>query len=298
MCWKNVFKKLLFPGGWVVLLCAAAAAGGLGYVFVWGRQESWVAYPIYAFSFYALTVLCALLWKDFRHPKEVAGKALDRAPLLRRYFTDKSFGMQVPLYRSLGLNVLYAAMKLGFGIYYRSVWFGTLAVYYFLLAVVRFGLVRYARKTEFGTEPVSEWKHYRSCGVVLLLLNLVLGGEVILVLYRNEGFHYAGYLIYVMAVYAFYCVTMAVRNVIVYRKFHSPIMSAAKALQLAAALVSMLALETAMLEQFGGNDGERFRAIMTGCTGGGVCLAILGMAIYMIQKSNREVKMLEKEKRV
>ena len=50
--------------------------------------------------------------------------------------------------------------------------------------------------------------------------------------------------------------------------------------------------------QFGGNDRERFRAVMTGCTGGGVCLVILGMAIYMIQKSNREIKKLEKEKRV
>lgn len=298
MRWREILRKLLFPGGWVVLLCAAASTGGLAYVFAGNGQESWVAYPIYVFSFYALMILCALLWKDFRHPKAVAGKALDRVPLLRRYFTDKSFGMQVSLYRSLGLNVVYAAMKLGFGIYYRSIWFGTLAVYYFLLAVVRFGLVCYARKREFGAELVPEWKRYGLCGVVLLLLNLVLGGEVILMVCRNEGFHYAGYLIYVMAMYAFYCVTMAVRNVIVYRKFRSPVMSAAKALQLAAALVSMLALETAMLEQFGGNDGEGFRTIMTGCTGGGVCLAILGMAIYMIQKSKLEIHKLEKEKAV
>lgn len=53
-----------------------------------------------------------------------------------------------------------------------------------------------------------------------------------------------------------------------------------------------------MLEQFGRNDGEGFRAIMTGCTGGGVCLTILGMAIYMIQKYKREIKRLEREKTV
>lgn len=290
MHWRKFFKRLLFPGAVAVLLCAAAAAGGLGYVFAGNRHDAWVAYPIYALSFYALTILCALLWKDFRHPREAADKALDRLPLLRRYFTDASFGMYVSLYRSLGLNILYAAMKLGFGIYYRSAWFDILAVYYFLLAVVRFGLIRYARHNDFGTSPLPEWRRYRFCGVVLLLLNLVLGGEVILMVYQKESFHYAGYLIYVMALYAFYCVTMAVRNVIVYRKFRSPVMSAAKALQLATALVSMLALETAMLEQFGGNDGERFRVTMTGCTGGGVCLAILGMAIYMIGKSTKRLK--------
>lgn len=53
-----------------------------------------------------------------------------------------------------------------------------------------------------------------------------------------------------------------------------------------------------MPEQFGGNDGESFRVIMTGYTGGGVCLAILGMAIYMIQKSKREIKKLERENTV
>ena len=67
-----------------------------------------------------------------------------------------------------------------------------------------------------------------------------------------------------------------------------------KALQLAKALVSMLALETAMLEQFGENDGEHFRAVMTGCTGVGVYLMILGMAVYMIYTSGKKIKNLER----
>lgn len=296
MRWRKFFGKVLFPGCGIVLLCVAAAAGGLAYVFTGGRGNSWTAYPIYVLSFYTLMVLCALLWKDFRHPKAAVYALLDRFPLLRRYFSDISFGMHISLYRSLGLNIFYAAMKLGFGIYYRSVWFAVLAVYYFLLAVVRLGLIRYARKNEFGVNLVSEWKRYGVCGVVLLLLNLVLSSEVILVVYQNESFHYAGYLIYIMAMYAFYCVTMAVRNVIVYRKFRSPVMSAAKALQLATALVSILALETAMLEQFGNENTPHFRRTMTDCTGGGVCLVVLGMAIYMIQKARNEIKKLEGER--
>lgn len=298
MKWKRGFGRLLFPGWGFVLLCVLAAAGGHIYVFSGNRQESWAAYLIYAFSAYALTVLCALLWKTFRHPRQMADRILESIPLLNRYFTDASFKMQVSLYRSLGLNVLYAAMKLGFGIYYRSMWFGTLAVYYFLLAVARFALVRYARKHEFGAYLLPEWKRYRLCGVVLLLLDLALCGEAFLVVCRNESFHYAGYMIYVMAMYAFYCVTAAIRDVVAFRKFCSPVMSAAKALQLAKALVSMLALETAMLEQFGKADGERFRTVMTGCTGGGVCLVILGMAIYMIRRSGDEIKKLEGEKHV
>lgn len=40
MRWRKILKKLLFPGGWVVLLCAAAAAGGLSYVFAGDGSNS------------------------------------------------------------------------------------------------------------------------------------------------------------------------------------------------------------------------------------------------------------------
>lgn len=211
-------------------------------------------------------------------------------PLLQRYRTDVSFNIHVSLYRGLALNILYAVLKFAFGIYYRSVWFGTLAVYYLLLAVTRFALVRYAGRSAFGADPVSEWKRYRLCGTILLLLNLALTGVVILVVQENEGFHYAGYLIYAMALYAFYNVITAVRNVVRFRRYRSPVMSAAKVVNLAAALVSILALETAMLAQFGGSSGERFRAVMSGATGGGVCTIILCIAIYMICRAAKEIR--------
>lgn len=79
-----------------------------------------------------------------------------------------------------------------------------------------------------------------------------------------------------------------------YRCYHSPVMSAVKAVQLAA-LVSILALETAMLSQFGGDSTEAFRKIMTGCTGAGVCGIILGIAVYMIAQGTKSLRSLEKE---
>lgn len=214
-------------------------------------------------------------------------------PILQRYRTDVPFNIYVSLYRGLALNILYAILKFAFGVYYHSVWFGTLAVYYLLLAVTRFTLVRYAGRSAFGENLLSEWKRCRLCGIILLLLNLALTGVVILVVQENEGFHYAGYLIYAMALYAFYNVITAVRNVVRFRRYRSPVMSAAKVVNLAAALVSILALETAMLAQFGGNDGERFRTVMSGATGGGVCAIILGIAIYMIRRATKEIRRKE-----
>ena len=214
-------------------------------------------------------------------------------PVLQRYQTDVSFNIYVSLYRGLALNILYAVWKFAFGVYYRSVWFGTLAVYYLLLAVTRFALVRHAGRNAFGTNIDSEWKRYRLCGVVLAVMTLALTGVVILVVQENEGFHYAGYLIYAMALYALYNVITAIRNVVRFRRCRSPVLSAAKAVNLAAALVSMLALETAMLAQFGSSSGERFRAVMSGATGGGVCVIILGIAVYMIHRATKEIRRKE-----
>ena len=150
---------------------------------------------------------------------------------------------------SLGLNVIYAVMKFTFGLRYHSVWFGTLAVYYFLLAVMRFLLLHHANRKGFGTDRSGELQSYRLCGMILMVMNVVK-----------------------------------------YRKYRSPVMSAAKVVSLAAALVSMLSLETPMLTQFGSTDSEMSRRIMMACTGAGVCTMILAMAVYMIYHATRELK--------
>ena len=53
-----------------------------------------------------------------------------------------------------------------------------------------------------------------------------------------------------VALYTFYTTIMAVVNLVRDRKSGSPVMAAARGVNLAAALVSMLSLETAMLTQF------------------------------------------------
>ena len=127
----------------------------------------------------------------------------------------------------------------------------------------------------------------------MLFMNQALAAIVVIVIKQNKGFEYSGPLVYAMALYAFYAVITSVINVVKFRKYGSFILSAAKAINLTAALVSMLSLETAMLAQFGGNDVV-FRKIMTSATGAGVCMIVLGMAVYMIAKSTKILKNIGK----
>ncbi len=84
----------------------------------------------------------------------------------------------------------------------------------------------------------AEWRRCRLCGALLAPLGIVMAGEIVLLMHDDGGFTYAGTLIYAMAAYAFYMITMAIRNVVRYRRYRSPVMSSARVMSLASAAVS------------------------------------------------------------
>lgn len=57
-------------------------------------------------------------------------KRIFRIPFVKRYFSEMDFRTEISLYPSLLINLFYAGIKLFSGMRYRSIWFGTLAVYY------------------------------------------------------------------------------------------------------------------------------------------------------------------------
>ena len=72
-------------------------------------------------------------------------------------------------------------------------------------------------------------------------------------------------------------------------------LSAAKAVSLTTASVSMLSLETAMLSAFGTENDILFRQLITGISGAAVCLFVLGMAVFMIHSAAKELKIRNEE---
>ncbi len=294
---KKILKKIFcLPPLWT----AAAALFGYGFViavFAFDIQNPILRYAAYAASAYALTVTCTgLVYVN----TAIGGvrKFVAAHPLMKKfrstkvgekYMTDARFRAGVSLYQGFFINLLYIVMKLVSGIVYRSAWFISLAVYYILLAVMRFLL---ARRLNVRDEA-AELRRYRLCGIMLLFMNQALAGIVIFMVHQNRGFEYPGLLIYAIAAYSFYAVTIAIVNIVKTRRHKSPVLSAARAINLVAALVSVLSLETAMLTRFGGDDDPMFRRIMTGATGGGVCTAVIGMAVYMIIRANKKLRKIK-----
>ena len=138
----------------------------------------------------------------------------------------------------------------------------------------------------------QELTRYRACGWVFLLTNLALSGIMFYMIYEHRVTRHGEIITITMAAYTFTTLTMAIINVIRYRKFNSPILSAAKAI--AAACVSMLTLENTMLVSFNkGAMPQQIVRLFLALSGGVVSAFIIAMAIYMIVQANRKLKSLE-----
>lgn len=276
---KKILKKIFFLPPVPTLLISVPSYGLVIYALAGENVNPVIAYASYFLSAYAFIITITGITgvvgfvRQGIEEQPLVRKMLD-IPLLGRYLKEDIFRAEAALYQGFIINLLYAGIKMLSGFLYNSVWLVTLAVYYILLAVMRASLLHYVRKN--GQNKVSEWKRYRLCGIILLFMNVALAGIVILAVHQNSGFEYPGMLIYVMAMYAFYATITAVRNVVKFRRYGRPVMSAAKAINLTAALVSMLSLETAMLMQFGAADDPMFRQIMTASTGAGISIIVLG----------------------
>lgn len=205
-------------------------------------------------------------------------------PLGSRFLQDAIFRTRVTLYFGLCVNLLFFVLDLYTALRAGSVWYGALSIYYLLLAVLHLTLVVGDRRHPIGTDIRTELRLYRGCGAVLLPMNFILAVVVFLSTARGNIFVYPGVLIYAKAVYAFYAIIIGIRNIFTYRRHGSPLLSAAKAVALASALVSMLSLEIALTARFG-NSADSFQQIMTSALGGIVCIAILCMAGYMLVRS-------------
>ena len=275
---------------WIpTLLLVIVSAALLIYAFALPDAKPVIAYAGYFISAYTLTVVCFSMPKIIR----VAKKSLYSNAYSKKIITDKKLRTEFFMYFSCGFSIIYAILKFSAGVYYHSLWIGAVAVYYIIVSLMRFGLIKQYRnnlKQDNDREQrVLALKSYRFCGVLMFILNIAVSGLVVQLIWKGETYQYPGFLIYAFAAYSFYCIGMAVRNMAKHRKLETPVLAAAKMLSFACALMSILATQTAMLTQFG--DGqEMFARIMNAATGSVVCLLIFGLALWMVRRANKEMR--------
>jgi len=201
----------------------------------------------------------------------------------REIYRDRNARSRYILHFSLAANIAFALLELAEGLYFGSMWLVAIGVYYAVLGVMRFFLLRSIRSADAQRGK----KAYFRTAILLNVLTLTMTGIFAQLIIDDQSFHYPGVLIYAMALWAFVKIIFAVKNLIRRRKEEQPILAAARCLSFAAALMSILALQTALISQFGG-DAVDFAHTMNGIVGAVITALLITLSTLMLAKASKK----------
>ena len=124
-------------------------------------------------------------------------------------------------------------------------------------------------------------------------MHLTLTGIVFQMINWNRAEDQGQIQVIATAVFAFYKITNSFLDIAKDRKHTRPVDSSIRMLNLAQAIFAIFSLQASMFHAFGaGENWEHLLNIITGCS---VCLLIVSMGIYMIRRSNRELRTLQEK---
>lgn len=286
---KKFINKLIYPHVAIILILVPIAVVLTICSLIYFDSTSVIGIISYVIAFYALTIVC------FRIPNMINffKKVKEDNKYIQRWVNDVHFRVNVMLYGSLLLNVAYALFQLCLGFYHMSFWFYSMAVYYIMLAFIRFYLSKHTKKYQPGEKLEIELKRYNFCGWLLLFMNIAVVLIIFFIIYCGRTFYHHEITTIALAAYTFLAFTIAIVNMVKFKKLNSPVYSATKTISLVAACVSMMTLTTTMLTTFGGEDMQETKTLLLSLVGAAVSIFILTISIYIIVTSKRKLNRLK-----
>ncbi|GHV97288.1 hypothetical protein lacNasYZ03_11910 [Lactobacillus nasalidis] len=278
---KQTIYRIFHPNKWLLAVICVSATALLNAVFSYNLKHTPLAQVAYWYSLYALIVFIIAFVRGCR---KLSRLVKEKSRLYRFYQDNIRIFHKYSLLVGFSVNFAYGLLKLAAGVYYSSWWFVTLAVYYLLLCSMKVTLLKNLKSPL--KKQLLRLKHV---GLALLAMDVVLAGIIILIVSARQVFYYYGYLIYLMALYDFYLITMAFINVFKYRRHSDVVVFASKCINLTVAMISMISLEVAMIYTFGHND-SKMKTVMTLCLGVVVVVVNSIMATSLIIKAQKGLK--------
>lgn len=268
-------------------------------------KEEWLSilsYVLYALSAILLTYSVFLIVTTIPHVKQIIVKKLESREFTRSLLKNYGFRTIIFAIGSFVMSIAFGAFNAYMGIKYLSIWYGALATYYISLAFLRGGVLLYhgrnRKSVRFKSEnqgAIQSAKNYRNSGITLLVLNIALSSAIAQMIFDNRFFSFEGWTIYAFAAYAFYKITMSTINILRASKQQNLTVKAIRNVNLMDAMVSILALQTALLATFmtEGTNVSLFNTL----TGSVVSLLSISIGIFMIIKANKIINNIRMEKK-
>lgn len=294
----NFFGKLrsFFTRPPIVFLSiiAVIAVGSIVGTTLFMTQENLADHSVWGYVFMSIMVISIayLIYGTVKvapEVKERATKWAENKPFFKRLLSEYGFRTIIMSIGSTAITLAFAVYNGTVAVINHSIWFGTLAAYYVLLIALRSGILLYHNKRRKAVKTgqdeiktqINDTKRYIICGIILLFLPLCLSFAIMQMVIADDSFVHTGITIYVYAIYAFYKIIIATINFVKTLKTHEMTVRASKNINLADAMVSILALQTAMLKEFSGaaDIGTKTANAVTGAI---VCALTAAIGIFMI----------------
>lgn len=270
----NYLKKLIFLHPIILFIENIVFVVLLFIIFNKQLQDDIFINFIYVISAYILVVDVVNIFNI----ANVLKKHVYSYPIIHKYQTDLEFKAEITLYTTLIVNLIYSCFKAFAGIYYHSIWFGTVALYYIILSIERFVLLHHLQRKEQNSRLAI--KKYCLSGYLLLTLTIIIIAMSFYILQGGKIVTYPTYFIYVVAGYTFYSFSIAIVNIFRYRKNANLMYQASKMITLATAFIAIYSLQIAMFAEFSNNYQQQ--KIMNLLVGIIIFIIVISIAIYMI----------------
>ncbi|MDD2648934.1 MAG: hypothetical protein PHI27_06795 [Eubacteriales bacterium] len=186
------------------------------------------------------------------------------------------------------VNIAFALFSGALGIMYRSLWHGSICVYYLLLAGVRAILVSEQRKeTDSGqkAEKARRTKVYTRTHMLLLLMDISLIAPIAVMVLGERSFAYGLIPAIGMAAYTAYRITMAIIHFRKSSKSGNLFVSELRMINLTDALVALLTLQNTLIIASNGMDGKM--QTLSAWTSAGVYAVIIAITIRSFLKAKK-----------
>ena len=174
----------------------------------------------------------------------------------------------------LVFNILYCAYHIAFGAVTASWWFLTIGIYYAVLSIIRFAVLRH-KGNEQALVPFT--------GVMLMVLSVSLVGTVILAFVKDRGTVFPLVSMLAIATYTFTKITLATIKWVKARRSASVKGLTLRNISFANAFVSVYSLQRSMLVSFEGMSDIEIRT-MNVATGSAVCIIVFLLGVNLVQQ--------------
>ena len=305
---KRLLDLLKNPrGAWLIvawLLGIGTAAASIAVV-VLGAEGGWV-YAVYLAAAVLLAYAIYALVRFVPRATAAVSSFVKKYPLLGKWMGTYEARTLLFAACSFVINVGYVVLNIVMAALMSSIWYAALAAYYFALGALRYAVLFGTRKAKKNAQTerglaAEKLRIYRNCRIALLIIEGVFmfavaqfvlsGGGSIAELAAQNMRTYTMITMISSAAFTFYKMTLSIVNLVKVHKMTDPELWALRNINLAAALVSLLALQTTMT-LFLSQPLTREMSVFNGIVGLVVVLIVAGLGIVMIIRANKKKKLL------